>query len=353
MTGTRRILFDGYWLADGPPSGRNVVEGLITGWTSAFPRDEVAVALPDRFPRIQLPTGAIYHPVRTRIRNHGLWCASRMGRESDGFDAVITQNFTPMMGSRGARRATFLHDAIFKEHPEWFTRPERAYLALASAGLGEADVVITSSASERDRVAQHFPRSALRVHPVGLAVPVALAGARLNRIRTSHPERPFILTVGRLNVRKNLSRLMNAFEESGLKTSFDLIVVGEADGRAPALPSDSGVTFTGRVTDEELAFLYQRCAFFVFPSLDEGFGLPLAEAAYFGAPSCASDIAAFREIGTASEYFDPTDTSGIATSLRTMATIALKAEAAHTVNLTVPRNSWPMTAARTRAAIFT
>ena len=350
MNEKRRVLFDGYWLAEGPPSGRNVVEGLIAGWTSAFPRDEILVAIPEKWPTLELPTGAIQHPVRTRIRNHGLWCSLQIGRESIGFDAVITQNFTPMLGSGGARRATFLHDAIFKEHSEWFTPAERAYLALASAGLTKADAIITSSESERARITHYFPRAAARVHSVGLAVPVALANARGEHTRAVHAMRPFILTVGRLNIRKNLSRLIEAFEESGLKDSFDLLVVGEADGRAPALPQESGVTFTGKVSDEELASFYRRCAFFVFPSLDEGFGLPLAEAAFFGAPSCASDIPAFREIGTASAYFDPSDVGEITSTLRAMA--AVSAEAIATRNPTVAANSWHLTAARTRAAIF-
>jgi len=345
---SRRVLFDGYWLGDGPPSGRNVVAGLIEGWTRAFPEDVVDVAYPANRAPVRLPEGVGAKPARTRIPSQGAWAALRIGGVAADYDVVLTQNFTPFTSTGGALRATFLHDAMYREHPEWFTRGERMYLALASAGLRSADVILTSSDAERARIGRIFPGSAERTHAVGLAVPVGLAAARSDE--TVPTERPFILAVGRLNVRKNLARLIEAYELAGLSSSHDLRVVGSPDGVFDALPGGDTISFTGSISDARLAELYSSCAFFVFPSLDEGFGLPLVEAAHFGAPSAASDISSFREIGVADVYFDPTDPARIASALDTMArrhARRVRDQQVHPAAL-----SWESTARRARSAIF-
>jgi glycosyltransferase involved in cell wall biosynthesis len=65
------------------------------------------------------------------------------------------------------------------------------------------------------------------------------------------------------------------------------------------------------VSYSELSWLYSHASLFVFPSLDEGFGLPLVEAYFFNCPTIASDIAPFREINTAMHYFNPNSPSDI------------------------------------------
>jgi len=345
-----RILFDGYWLADGPPSGKNVVAGMISGWAEAFPNDVLDVAFPSHLPDFAPPVGSNLKPVRSRVSNQGLWAAARIGHQAAGYDVVITQNFTPLTGSRGARRATFLHDAMYKEHPEWFTRAEQTYLSLASIGLRQADAVLTSSDAERSRIARLFPHAESKTHAIGLAVPLTLATAGGADTPASTPLKPFILAVGRLNVRKNLSRLIDAFKFSGLAQTHDLRIVGSPDGRFDAINRSSSVHFTGGISDSELAELYSTCDFFVFPSLDEGFGLPLIEAAHFGAPSTASDIAAFRELAVADTHFDPTDTASMAAALRAMA--QENGRGSRSTVVAPSTLSWVSTARRARAAIF-
>lgn len=314
MTSGLRILFDGYWLSDGPPSGRNVTSGLIVAWARVFPDDEITVRSTTALNAAELPP-TIRREVRgTRVGVHGLWAMTSLTQRSDQFDAVVSQNFVPL-GRRKFTAVTFFHDALYLDHPTWFTLPERIYLGVAGRTLPLADVVLTSSRAEGARIERLMPRLRNKVRPIGLGVPNGLADADPRR-PSRLDDAPYILAVGRLNVRKNLQRLIDAFASSTALTGYRLLIVGAADGRSGATEaSHDRVTFLGSVDDDELAYLYQHCSLFVFPSLDEGFGLPLIEAEHFGALAVASRIPPFLEIGTARRYFDPEDPGAIAEAM--------------------------------------
>lgn len=227
------------------------------------------------------------------------------------FDAVLTQNFAPI--SRQNLNVVLLHDVLFVDHPEWFSAKERVYLSGIRPSLRRADVVLTTSRSETDRISALWPELASKVAPVGLAVPCGF-GQTEGRKPSVDPEvleRPYVLSVGRLNIRKNHRRLVEAYKDSDLRKSHNLLLVGAPDGRAGDLAEVDGVHVLSGVSDAELRWLYEHAALYIFPSLGEGFGLPLYEAAWFGLPIVASDLPVFRETGLVSEFFDPTDIGDI------------------------------------------
>jgi glycosyltransferase involved in cell wall biosynthesis len=126
--------------------------------------------------------------------------------------------------------------------------------------------------------------------------------------------KPFILYVGVWRRYKNLpalSRVFGRLVESGL--DMELVLAGEPDQFYPEIQEQvlSGkhkdrIKAVGRVSDEDLKYLYNSCRLFVLPSLAEGFGLTALEAAACGAPVAASDIPALREVmGQGAEFFDP------------------------------------------------
>jgi glycosyltransferase involved in cell wall biosynthesis len=122
--------------------------------------------------------------------------------------------------------------------------------------------------------------------------------------------------------RKNLSRLIQAMHRlesvHGLKRQ--LVVVGKQGWKNDELFSvidQAGmadrITFTGFVPDEDLVHLYRRCEVFAYPSLYEGFGLPVVEAMAAGAPVLTSDCSSLREVaGNAAELCDPESVESIA-----------------------------------------
>ncbi|MFC0458697.1 glycosyltransferase family 4 protein [Arthrobacter liuii] len=304
------VLIDGHWLIDGPPSGKNVLEGIIRAWTEAFPQDELT---------IRLPAGPLPHFVENLSiqrsgplsgKNHALSVLTTKAHE-DHFDAYLSQNFGGILGS--TPKFTFLHDGIYKAQPQWFSMLERLYLCLIKPSLFRSRAIFTSSASEKKRIETLWPSLDGKVEAIGLAVPYALVEATASEPNALPMfSRPYLMTVGRLNIRKNLARLIEAYSNSPISDEFDLYVIGEPNGLAGKIARQHpGVNFLTAVKDDQLRWLYEHATAFIFPSLDEGFGLPIIEAAYFGIPIAASDIAPFREVGVASQYFNPENIESI------------------------------------------
>jgi alpha-1,3-rhamnosyl/mannosyltransferase len=138
------------------------------------------------------------------------------------------------------------------------------------------------------------------------------------------PAPGFVLAVGTLEPRKNLPRLVQAYAtlDPELQSRHRLVVVGalgwEAGPTLNALRSlGERCTMLGFVSDDALEELYRRCAVFCYPSLGEGFGLPVLEAMAAGAAVVTSNVSSLPEVGgSAAEYVDPTDVASIAAGLR-------------------------------------
>lgn len=130
-----------------------------------------------------------------------------------------------------------------------------------------------------------------------------------NQLRLS--EKPFLLFVGTREPRKNLSRLIQAWQP--LAKDIDLVIVGEPGwGETQLSPQPVKPIFLGRVSDRELSALYTEAAVFAYPSLYEGFGLPILEAFHHWCPVVTSNSSAMVEVaGNAAELIDPESVESI------------------------------------------
>ena len=128
-------------------------------------------------------------------------------------------------------------------------------------------------------------------------------------------DRPYILFVGSREPRKNLKRLIKAWQP--LAKDYQLLVAGEAawdDSKAFKNPQ---LRFLGKVSDLELATLYHYAELFTYPSLDEGFGLPILEAFAHGVPVLSSDLPVIKEVaGNAAELVNPNSIEAIGDGLK-------------------------------------
>lgn len=149
--------------------------------------------------------------------------------------------------------------------------------------------------------------------------------------------RPFILMVGRVELRKNISGMLQAFGLLTRQTTEPLLLVlaGPRDPRAfdpdgiiPPLGCHGDVLVTGHVTEEELAALYSSAAVFCFPTFYEGFGRPLLEAMQCGTPVVTTRVSSLREVGgDACLYVSPYDPQELAQALyRVLTDATLRAE---------------------------
>lgn len=157
--------------------------------------------------------------------------------------------------------------------------------------LGLATMVVTpSEAVRREAVARfHIPPERI--------VAVPLAAAKVFRPIEAAPEaRPYFLCVGVLEPRKNLHVLLEAWRQVRRNHDVDLIVVGRRRRDFPESPPEPGLRLAGEATEEELVRLYSNAAAFLFPSLYEGFGLPVVEAMSCGAPVITSRDPAVGEV---------------------------------------------------------
>lgn len=138
--------------------------------------------------------------------------------------------------------------------------------------------------------------------------------------------RPYVLYVGAIHPRKNVGKLVEAFSQvcTGGNSDLMLVIVGQKRWmikdiyESAAYKSvEKNIHFTGRVDDQELANLYAGCSVFAYPSLYEGFGLPVLEAMSYGAPVITSNVSSLPEVaGDAAVLIEPTKAGQLAEAIR-------------------------------------
>ncbi|MCB0990814.1 MAG: glycosyltransferase family 1 protein [Acidimicrobiales bacterium] len=221
-----------------------------------------------------------------------------------------------------------LHDLAWAERPGDFpARARRLYQRMFDRVARDASVVLCSSRTTlAAAVAAGLPEAKARLVP--------LAARRLDPTGPDRPDiaerfgldTPFLLSVGTAEPRKNLGRLVAAYAKTGLaREGVVLALVGPVgwqmsiaellDDLDPEVRA--AVRPLGAVTDGELAALYEQCLAFIYPSLAEGFGLPVLEALGAGAAVVTSSGTATAEVaGEAGVLVDPASVDDIATGIR-------------------------------------
>jgi glycosyltransferase involved in cell wall biosynthesis len=180
-------------------------------------------------------------------------------------------------------------------------------------GLGMATMVITVSEAVRQETLERFRIPAGRV----VSVPLAASPHFRPVPPEGQPVRPYFLYVGALEPRKNLDMLIDAWRETGREFGVDLVLAGRAREAARLPAPEPGLRVPGEVPDQDLPALYSGAIAVVYPSLYEGFGLPVLEAMQCGAAVIASRIPAIGETaGGAAMEIDPADGRAWAELLR-------------------------------------
>ncbi len=229
-------------------------------------------------------------------------------------DLFITSDWTePKI--KGIKKATIVHDLVFKKYPETV---ENNILNTQKKRLDwvakESDIIFADSEATRNDLLSFYD---LKDKKISVNYPGVEVTKPLNTVRRT---KPFILTVGKLEPRKNLPKLVEAFSKMG-NEDIDLLIVGPRGWQNLDNKFNiKNVKIMEFVSDHELYNLYTSCLFFVYPSLWEGFGIPVIEAMKLGAPVACSDTSSIKEIAKdAALTFDPESTESILLSLKKMA----------------------------------
>lgn len=215
-----------------------------------------------------------------------------------------------------------------------FRATEADYHRFAAAfAVKHASVLMTISAFSQREIACNFHISPQRiiVAPNGFS-PFPCQKKNHTLFMAQSIDRPYFLTVGRIEEKKNIPRLVESFArfcKLSPEHNFQLVLAGKPGvGYERVLrlvrqyQLEQDILVTGWVDEEKLQQLYCHAAAFVMPSLYEGFGIPIVEAMHAGLPIVASDIPALREVGDAVPLFcDPTSVASLSDALARVVTM--------------------------------
>ncbi len=287
------------------PHDRNQTQIVFTQQKSALAAYPGLEVLPTRWPTERRLARILWE------QTVWPWLASR-----HNLDLLHAMAFvTPILAT--CPTVVTVYDLSFIKFPDQFPTLQQLYLSSQTArSCRKARRVITISESSRQDVQRFFdvPNDHILVAPPGVDGayrPLPENEVTQFRQRKGLPER-FILHVGTLQPRKNIPLLINALAKIP-QQDVGLFLVGgkgwqydEIFARVEQLNLQDRVHFTGYVPDEELPFWYNAAALFAFPSVYEGFGMPVVEAMACGTAVVAANCSSIPEAGgEAALYFDP------------------------------------------------
>jgi len=262
----------------------------------------------------------------------------------DGCDVLLSLYQSATIAPKGMRHIMVVHDIIPRLFPEYLNNErKKKYQVLIERAIGKADKIIAVSVkTEKDLIA-HL---GIDSHKIGVAFidvdpifkkPVSLGKAH-EVMKKYHLHPGYIYAGGGLEKRKNIEGLVRAYallvkqntQEKFVHEIPKLVLSGKLMPQLAPLITDvetlvkqlnlsTRVKILGFVPQEDLPALYNQALFFMFPSLYEGFGLPILEAMSQGTPVLTSQTASLPEVGKdAVMYCDPANIEDMARSMRTM-----------------------------------
>lgn len=242
-------------------------------------------------------------------------------------DIYHTQYVVPFFLPRSVKVVTHMHDVSFKVFPQLISFLDRFFLALLiPRSLKRADFIVAVSQFTKNEIIARYNIRSEKIQVISNAASGGFEkkgdlfnDTAVKRVydRYHLPEK-YILYVGTLQPRKNIPVLLRAFEKLHYRVSdVKLVLAGnrqahhtdpEIEHLIKTLNIEKNVLFPGYISDDDLPYVFCLASAFVYPSVYEGFGMPILEAMSQGIPVAASDIPPHREVaGEAAVYFPPSD----------------------------------------------
>lgn len=263
----------------------------------------------------------------------------------------------PPTGER-QRLVVTVHDLAFRVYPSLFPTSWRVLFRVGTRrAVRRADAIIAVSQSTANDLVRYARADPARIHVVPLAASTPPSVDPSEALERMKIHRPYLLFVGTLEPRKNLVRLVRAYRRATARAGLPhrLVLAGPLGWRPRqllreiAVEGPGEILLTGKRSPDELDALYRGAAAFAYPSLYEGFGLPVLEAMARGLPCVISQVSSLPEVaGEAALTVEPRSVAGLAAAIErvlTDTTEAARLSAAATAR--AAQFSWEQTARMT------
>ena len=223
---------------------------------------------------------------------------------------------TPFWKKPKCKLIITVHDLTPLIFPQYHNWRRRIFFGLfLKHTISISDAIIVDSQSTKKDVATFFSTPENKLNVVHLA----------SNMKAKHAQLPskygiegdYLLYVGTVEPRKNLLRLIEAFNQLDQKLKLVIVGVSGWDNKAVYKTKNPNIIFTGYVPEEDLPVFYCNAKLFVYPSLYEGFGFPILEAMNCGCPVITSNISSMPEVaGDAALLVDPCNVGEIKSAVR-------------------------------------
>lgn len=298
----KRLLFNSTGLGN---YSRRWVEALIPQKSIEIelyaPREGKFMSLPVKFPGNTQSK-----------RPASLWRVYGMGKAAENNGCAVfhgLSNEIPFDKPKIPMVCT-IHDVIFKEFPHFYGLVDRQiYECKTRNACSRAAAIIVTSQTTKEQLLRFYPVQESRIQVIYQSIEPRFAQTPW----CADTLKPYLLYYSSFNPRKNQIKLLQSFAKIAKHSDFDLVLAGQGRGlyemqeEVLRLKLSDNVRVVVSPNNDEIINLLSKSSGFIYPSLQEGFGIPLVEAAHMGVPMAVSDIPIFRELSgnVAAAYFDP------------------------------------------------
>lgn len=247
----------------------------------------------------------------------------------------IPAHTLPIIRRSKIKTVVTIHGLEYEYLPEFYKFPQKLYLNKSTEyAVKHADRLIAVSRWTKTQLVNRLGADPEKITVIHEGVGQRILASKIYHLTSDYARqirhkynlpKNYILFVGTIQPRKNLVRLIEAFSKIyDLKSNISLVIAGKLGWMYEeilAAAKSKPVKFIGRVAEADLAAVYKMAQLFVWPSLMEGFGLPVLEAMTLGVPVICSNRGALPEVaGKAALMVDPEDTAGIAGAIQLVLT---------------------------------
>lgn len=226
---------------------------------------------------------------------------------------------------------TTIHDMAYIDHPETLDPKNLKRISESiESSVKRSNIIITISEFSKQRILEEFKIPEKNIKIISPSFQTTKFDMNFDILSDKFQINvPYILYVGNIEPRKNISRLIKSFhllKNINRQINHKLVIVGgkgwlyeEIFNLISDLKMKDDIIFTGFVTNEEKTSFYKNASLFIFPSLYEGFGIPILEAMSVGTPVVCSSTSSMPEVGgEAAFYINPLDVNDIANGINTV-----------------------------------